>query len=254
MISRFLAVASGCALALLAPVAASATTIAVGGVVTCSSGAVTGVWVQSSKGGSKFADWKPMRKISSRHASYSASIDTVLPTKVQLRVGCGGTPQKWKTTNVTSYRAAGGSKTWSSFCDAKGKCKWPSTGTKSVAANGKPWNWGAPKYCTWGALDQWKRYAGYYPKWGGNAAQWPTNAARYGWSVTSVPMPKAMVVTSTTGAGHVGWVNSVSVSSSGAVRLSVTEMNYDGTASAATGHVRTKSYTTSSAYRYVPVP
>lgn len=254
MTSKFLTVASGFALALFAPSAASATTITVGGVVTCSSGAVTGVWVQSSKGGSKFADWKPMKKISSRHASYSASIDTVLPTRIQLRVGCGGKQQKWKTTNVTPYRAAGGSKTWNAFCDAKGKCKWPSTGTKSVAANGKPWNWGAPKYCTWGALDRWKRHAGYYPKWGGNAALWPTNAPAYGWTATAVPMPKAMVVTRTTGAGHVGWVNSVAVSKAGEVSLSVTEMNYDGTDKVATGRVRTKSYVASPTFSYIPVP
>jgi len=236
------------AFGLLAPAASSAASISVNGVVTCASGDVQGVWIQSSKGGSKFASWQKM-KTSARYASYSTSLITNVPTKLQLRVGCGGKPSKWGSTSYSPQsRSISGSATLNAFCDAKGKCNWPATGTKASG------NLGIPKYCTWGAYDQWRKYTGYYPTITGNASAWPAKAKSHGWTVTSVPMPKGMVVMSTSGAGHVGWVNSVSVSSSGAVSLSITEMNYDGSASKATGRVRTKTYSANSAYRYIPAP
>lgn len=244
---RWIVLSGLVALMIVGPAQASASTISVGGVVACSSGNVQGVWVQSSKGGSRWASWRKMA-LSARYASYAASLSTSLPTSIQLRVGCGGSPSHWATTNNSPYRSAGGSKVLNAICDARGHCSWPRTGKLASS------NLGAPKYCTWGALDQWRRYSGYYPNWSGNASAWPTTAAQNGWTVTSVPMPKAMVVTSTSGAGHVAWVNSVGVSSSGSVSINITEMNYDGTATYATGHVRTRTISASSSYRYIPVP
>jgi surface antigen len=235
---------------MLLPSTAAASTISISGVVSCSSGSVQGVWVQSKGGGSLFAKWKAFNT-SSLNATYTAAINTALPTSVQLRVGCGGTKAKWGTTNNSPYRAVSGSKILNAFCDARGRCTWP---TKGLTASG---NLGYPKQCTEGAFAQWRAYTGFWPSWSGNAAKWSTTAKTNGYTVTPVAMPKSVVVfpgTTSNPAGHVAWVDSISQSSSGAISLNVIEENYDGTATRPTGHIRRWTYAASSTYRYIPAP
>ena len=95
--------AAGCAIACalgvsLAP-AAQASVITISGNITCANGQpVVGVWIQSSKGGSKFAPWT---KTGTSTAFYKTSISTALPTNVSLHVGCGKTPQQWGSSNFS---------------------------------------------------------------------------------------------------------------------------------------------------------
>lgn len=237
-------------LGVLAPTAATASTISINGVVNCSSGAVQGVWIQSKGGGSKFAKWKPFNT-SLLSAKYAATISTKLPTSIQLRVGCGGSQAAWKTTNNSPYRTVSGSKFLNAFCNARGSCVWPRKGKTTTR------NLGYPLQCTEGALNQWRTYTGFWPYWSGNAAEWSTTAKTNGYTVTSVAMPKSILVipaTSRNPAGHVAWVDSITQSSSGAISLNVIEQNYDGTASRPTGHIRRWTYAANSAYRYIPAP
>jgi surface antigen len=245
----FLVVACFGALSVL-PTAASASTISVSGVVHCNSGSVVGVWVQSNGGGSKFASWRAFNT-SSTNAAYGTTLSTKLPTSVQLRVGCGGSPAKWGTTNNSPNRSVSGSKVLNAFCDARGHCTWPLKGRTTT------YNLGYHLQCTEGALKWWQEYTGFWPQWRGNAAEWATTAASYGYTVTTVAMPKSIVVfpgTRSNSAGHVAWVDSISQSSSGAITLNVLEENYDGSASRPTGHIRRYAYAASSSYHYIPAP
>jgi len=234
----------------IAASAVSASTISINGVVHCHGGAVEGVWVQSSGKGSKFAGWRPFNT-SSADALYSATISTALPTNIQLRVGCGGSKEKWATTNYSPNRKVGKSTVLNSFCDSRGRCIWPAKGNTTSR------NLGAHLQCTEGALNQWHSYTGFWPLWSGNAAEWSRTAAQNRYTVTTVAMPKSIVVfpgTTSNPAGHVAWVDSISQSSAGAITLNVIEENYDGTASRPTGHVRRWSYAANSSYRYIPTP
>jgi surface antigen len=230
--------------------ASAASSVTVSGVVHCNSGAVVGVWVQSSGGGSKFASWKRLAT-SASDSTYSATISTNLPSNIQLHVGCGGSTSKWGSSNYSPNRAVSGSRTINAFCSGSGSC--------SFAANGRTTtrNFGYPLQCTQGAYNNWHAYTGYWPYWSGNAAQWSTTAAQNGYTVTTVPMAKSIVVfpaTKSNSAGHVAWVNSLSQSSTGVITLNVNEENYDGTASRPTGHIRNWSYAASSSYRYIVAP
>ena len=93
------ACAVACMLGVLLAPAAQASGITIRGTVSCaSSKPVVGVWVQSSRGGSKFASWT---KTGTATASYSTSVSTGLPTNVSLHVGCGGNRQRWGSSNFS---------------------------------------------------------------------------------------------------------------------------------------------------------
>jgi len=72
------------------------------GSVRCSSGAaVVGVWVEGRSGGSWWADdFTPLTTNPS-----TASFVKLLPHggQYQVRIGCGGTPADWRTTNYSQY-------------------------------------------------------------------------------------------------------------------------------------------------------
>lgn len=227
--------------------ASAASSVTISGVVHCNTGAVVGVWVQSSGGGSKFANWKPLAT-SALDSTYNATINTNLPSSIQLHVGCGGKTSKWGSSNNSPNLSVSGSRTINAFCSGEGSC---SFATKGATTNR---NLGYPLQCTEGALNNWHAYTGYWPSWSGNATQWSTTAAQNGYTVTTVPMAKSIVVfpgTTTNPAGHVAWVNSLTQNSAGAITLNVTEENYDGTASRPTGHIRNWSYPANSSYRYI---
>jgi surface antigen len=230
--------------------ASAASSVTISGVVHCNTGAVVGVWVQSSGGGSKFASWKRLAS-SASDSTYSANVSTNLPSNIQLHVGCGGSTSAWGSSNNSPYRPVNGSSTINAFCTGQGSCSFATKGATTSR------NLGYHLQCTEGALNNWHAYTGYWPSWSGNAAQWSTTAAQNGYTVTTVPMAKSIVVfpgTASNPAGHVAWVNSLTQNSAGAMTLNVNEENYDGTASHPTGHIRNSSYPASSSYRYIVVP
>ncbi len=246
-----MAVGATAALVVLNQPSASATvSVTISGVVHCNSGAVVGVWVQSTGGGSKFANWQHMIT-SASDSTYSAAVSTNLPSNVQLHVGCGGSPASWGSSNNSPYRSVAGSSTINAFCSGTGSCSYAAKGHTTNH------NLGIHLQCTEGAYNNWHAYTGYWPLWSGNAAQWSTTAAQNGYTVTSVPMAKSIVVfpaTATNYAGHVGWVNSISQNSAGAITLNVNEENYDGTAGSPTGHIRNANYPANPSYRYIVAP
>lgn len=95
-----------------------------------------------------------------------------------------------------------------------------SIGTKSS------YNWATAGQCTWGALNLWYRATGFYPGgWTGNALNWAWGAANAGWTVTSTPRVRSIVVMqpgtyTSSSAGHVAWVTAVNGN-----QVTFTEMN-----------------------------
>jgi cell wall-associated NlpC family hydrolase len=79
--------------------AGAATTVKVSGGVSCSYNPVVGIWVQDSNGTGQFASWQKASP-----GGYSAAYIVSVPvsTTVQLRVGCGGNPTTWWSSNYTS--------------------------------------------------------------------------------------------------------------------------------------------------------
>jgi surface antigen len=226
---------------------AAASTVTVSGVVHCHAGGVAGVWVQSSGGGSKFASWKAFRP-GGPDAAYSASIATRLPTTVELHVGCGGTPAKWGSSDYSPKRSISGSRVLNAFCDGVRSCIFPTKGRVTTR------NLGLRGQCTEGAFNQWHAYTGFWPQWSGDAWAWSTSAAQNGYVVTSVPMPKSVIVfprSSRSPLGHVAWVIGISQSSSGAVSLSLVDENLDAEG---LGHISYRTIPVASGYRYIPAP
>jgi surface antigen len=79
--------------------------------------------------------------------------------------------------------------------------------------NGYPWGW-----CTWYAA-----YRRHIPSNWGNAGQWLASARRAGYATGSTPQVGAIIVTSESWYGHVGYVEAV-----GANSVTISEMNYRG--------------------------
>ena len=81
-----------------------------------------------------------------------------------------------------------------------------SSGRKSA------YNWATAGQCTWGALNKWYQSEGYYPGgWTGNAMTWGYGAANAGYTVTSTPRTRSIVVLQpgvhgSSSVGHVAWV------------------------------------------------
>jgi surface antigen len=206
----------------------AATTITVKGKVTCAQGhSVVGVWIQSNGGGSKFASWTTISGASNQ-ANYSASFSTATPTLVQLRVGCGGSRESWWGTNRTYNTKLSGSATRNATCNEAAGDAYRCT---YVVSGANPFPSGQ---CTWGAAYKWFQFQGSYPNWGGDAKNWYANAKAKGWTVSSTPRTRAILVIqpgawplSSASEGHVGWVNGINKDSSGKiVSLNITDMNH----------------------------
>lgn len=90
-------------------------------------------------------------------------------------------------------------------------------------------NTGAAGNCTWWVYERAREAIGVYPLIMGNAKDMPANARARGWTVTSTPRSRSMVVRQPgqPGAhptyGHVMWVKQVSGN-----RVLISDMNYDG--------------------------
>lgn len=135
--------ASSYVLATPAPWAsASSKTIQIAGIVQCKNGSqqVEGVWVNSSKGGSKFATWIWAGYTStskSTYAAYTASLSvSSTPTTVQLRIGCGGSSSTWGSTNTTASKSVSGSTLISATCANPSTANHANKQTCSIASNG----------------------------------------------------------------------------------------------------------------------
>lgn len=204
---------------------AFAATRTVSGSVYCTNGqAVTGIWVESSAGGSRWANWWHFPGLKT-NAYYSVPLSfSASSSKVSLHVGCGGTPSKWWSTKLTPTFTVVGSRTINAGCTAttagrSTSCTFPPKGLTTSA------NQGAAGYCTWGAYEKWRATTGYYPNIGGHANRMDDNAKVNKWRVTTMPAKRAMIVFNTAGYGHVGWVTGISKDSLGRVVIHYTDMN-----------------------------
>lgn len=208
---------------------ASAASVGIKGQVTCAKGNwVMGVWVQSSGGGSRWASWSRVSGAPNK-ANYSTTLSTALPTNVQLRVGCGGSTSSWWSNNGTYNTRLFSATTYtrSATCnEAAGtgtRCSWIPPGS-----NPFPWGW-----CTYGAARYWGVGTGAYPNWRGDAKYWGANARNVGWTWTSTPRARSVLVMqpgswplTSAPEGHVAWVRRVNKNSAGAiVSLTITDMN-----------------------------
>lgn len=217
-------------LVIRAPEPAAAATRTLSGTVTCPGGqAVQGVWVQSSKGGSKFASWFPFPGLTNA-ASFSTSIAfSGTSTSIELRVGCGGKKSAWRATEDSKPATLGGAnRVLNVSCASpaarpygnRNSCTWAPKGWTTGA------NQGSAKYCTWGALHRWFGATGYYPNLApGDAIKFDDNAQARGYRVTRAPSRRAIVVFNTGTFGHVGWVTNVRRTSDGKIWIDFNDMN-----------------------------
>lgn len=126
--------------------------------------------------------------------------------------------------------------------------------TTSYRASSGPhasYNWATPGQCTWGALQKWKNYTGWYlGGFTGNAQTWNTRAAAAGHSVGTTPRAHSVVVfeagvAGASSVGHVAWVTSVSGS-----KVTFIEMN--GMAGPYNYNTRTTTHQGGMSYIYAP--
>lgn len=217
-------------LAYAAPPASAATSVTVHGTVRCTNGAkVVGVWINSSAGGSTWANWTPYPGTASV-AIIRKTISTNFPTQLRLDVGCGGTPASWASNNKTTLlrMSSGSSNPMNAFCNGAGTCTWgkkenntPAAGsTNQFASRQNCW-------CTYLAAERWKTMTGRYPNWNGNANRWDDNAAATGWTVSNYASPRSLFVDNAGTLGHVGYVRDVRISS-GKVQILIDDRNSNG--------------------------
>jgi surface antigen len=120
-----------------------------------------------------------------------------------------------------------------------------SSGTRSS------YNWATQGQCTWGALNKWYQSEGYYPGgWTGNALVWDTGARAAGYTVTTTPRTRSIVVMEpgvhgASSAGHVAWVTAVNGN-----EVTIIEMN----ALAGPYNYNTRTVTNISGMHYIYAP
>lgn len=197
--------------------AAAATTVNVAGGVKCSGDQlVTGVWVQSSGGGSGFASWYALPGFPSS-AQYFMPLSSNTPTPtVSVRVGCGGNPSSWGKTIHSSPFTVGNGVVLNFVCNTAVPtgslaCSPPPSGPQ-VSSN--PAGDAYRGWCTWGSYEQWKANTRYYPNISGHANQMDESAESKGFYVERTPYSRSLVVFNggpyaDRQYGHVGWVTNV---------------------------------------------
>lgn len=223
---------------LAAPLSASAaTSMLIKGTVACSGGQrAVGVWIESSAGGSEWADDQSWQYSStSPNRSYRYFEETVTSpssrSSISLHVGCGGEPSRW-TKDLWSAGIVVGSKgrDINVVCDYNkpqrkaGACTTPPVGT---AATTKPYPRASGEgrypgdtsgYCTGGAVYQWYKATGYWPYVNrgapglnvGHAKYMDDHARANRFRLSTVPQVRSLVVFNAQGSfGHVGWVTKV---------------------------------------------
>lgn len=111
-----------------APAAEAAVARTLNGKVTCTNGAaVTGVWMDVGSGTDRFAP-KFVMKNAPSIALYSVSLSVATSTTVRVRVGCGGTPSAWASSNQSPSRALTQNETVNLACTGTGTCQWQTAG------------------------------------------------------------------------------------------------------------------------------
>jgi surface antigen len=112
-------------------------------------------------------------------------------------------------------------------------------------------NWATAGQCTWGALAQWYQSEGYYPGgWTGNAMAWASGARSAGYTVSSTPRTRSIIVmqpgvAGSSSVGHVAWVTAVNGS-----QVTFIEMN--GTAGPYNYDTRTVTLSGGMSFIYAP--
>ena len=113
------------------------------------------------------------------------------------------------------------------------------------------YNWATDGQCTWGALNKWYQSEGYYPGgWTGNAMVWDTGAAAAGYTVSSTPRTRSILVmepgvNGSSSVGHVAWVTAVNGN-----QVTIIEMN----ALAGPYNYNTRTVTQGPGMRYIYAP
>jgi surface antigen len=114
----------------------------------------------------------------------------------------------------------------------------------------------SPGWCTYYAYQRFHQDTGIWPYFAGDAGAWNDYAQAHGWRVQSQPAAHSIVVFEPSGpgsVGHVGWVTAA-WPVSGGWKVQVDEMNYDGSATVATGHTRSWTYDNTSSMSYIMAP
>jgi surface antigen len=112
-------------------------------------------------------------------------------------------------------------------------------------------NWATAGQCTWGALNKWYQSEGYYPGgWTGNAMAWASGAASAGYTVTSTPRTRSILVMQpgvhgSSSVGHVAWVTAVNGN-----QVTIIEMN----ALAGAYNYNTRTLTDGPGMKYIYAP
>ena len=125
------------------------------------------------------------------------------------------------------------------------------TTVRATTGKRSSYNWATRGQCTWGALNKWYQSEGYYPGgWTGNAMEWAWGAANAGYTVSSTPRTRSIVVLQpgvhgSSRVGHVGWVTGVSGN-----KVTMIEMN--ALAGAYNYNTRTVTHTSGMKYIYAP--
>ncbi|GAA2471018.1 CHAP domain-containing protein [Terrabacter carboxydivorans] len=96
-------------------------------------------------------------------------------------------------------------------------------------------NWATAGQCTWGALNKWYQSEGYYPGgWTGNAMAWASGARSAGYTVSTAPRTRSIIVlqpgvAGSSSVGHVGWVTAVNGNQVTMIEMNATAgaYNYD---------------------------
>ena len=246
-----------------AAVAGATSSITVSGTVECNSGALKGVWVESSGGGSGFASWTAFA-IDKRAGWYTRTISAT-PTSVRLHVGCGGPGNTWASTSYTPTRAIRSSQTLNTWCTVSTK----SSAKPNMGKTSQTVHQGDRGNCTWYAMQRFHDYEawGSQVSWPyltvprgstGDAYQWAAlaTATNPPWSVRTVPEVNSIVVFPRGSGygtlGHVAWVESISRDGK---TLNVREMNYPGgTPKGGPNKVDARSVPEATSYRFIVAP
>lgn len=223
-----------------APAEAAAATVQVRGVVQCPAGKpVTGIYIQSSGGGSGFAikntHWRTFPGYP-HIANVVRNTTMNRPSDVQVHVGCGGTSQKWGSNNKSGTLRVR-NRTYvdlNVWCNGQGSCQFPNNRSASPAPPtvNPLTTLGYQCECTWYAAESVKSAIGRYPNWYlGHAKTWADNAQARGWTVTSLPRPGSVVVwpagvAGASGYGHVGFVHASRINADGTIDLVLSDKNW----------------------------
>lgn len=124
-------------------------------------------------------------------------------------------------------------------------------GNSTAGGNAASYGW-----CTWYAYQRFHDDTGIWPYFAGDAGAWNDYAQTHGWRVQSQPAAHSIVVFEPSGpgsVGHVAWVTAA-WPVAGGWKVQVDEMNYDGSATVATGHTRSYTYNGGSNMSYIMAP